>query len=200
MRGSQPLHSVRLSQIDRRTYRLGFGLDWEMTGGSAACLPMQSFPPVNPPPPPPPPPPPRHSTLSTSPPPPPPRLAPPPPPPRPTLQDLFQKLRVLETSWADKLLSSAKDLMESFAAAKEAGSKAKKVSLSLSLCLSVSLCVCVRVCARLPLCARVCTVCTLNTGLCAEQGDDDEMSLGGVDAYDEQLKALLGDKELLLGS
>eukprot|EP01044_Picomonas_judraskeda_P046414 COSAG03_NODE_25890_length_262_cov_107.116564_2_plen_26_part_01 len=26
------------------------------------------------------------------------------------------------------------------------------------------------------------------------------MSLGGVDAYDEQLKALLGDKELLLGS
>jgi hypothetical protein len=73
-----------------------------------------------------------------------------------TFQDFFQKLRLLETSWADKLLHSAKDLMESFSAAKEAD-KGKK-------------------------------------------GGEDDLSLGGVEGYDEQLKALLGDKELLLGS
>lgn len=63
---------------------------------------------------------------------------------------------MLETSWADKLLHSAKELMESFSAAKEAD-KGKK-------------------------------------------GGDDDLSLGGVEGYDEQLKVLLGDKELLLGS
>ena len=77
-----------------------------------------------------------------------------------TFQDFFQKLRGLETAWSDKLLHSAKELMETFSAAKEADKdKGKK-------------------------------------------GGDDEagMSLGGVEGYDEQLKALLGDKELLLGS
>lgn len=76
-----------------------------------------------------------------------------------TFQDFFQKLRTLETAWSDKILHSAKELMETFTAAKEADKdKGKK------------------------------------------GGDDESMSLGGVDAYDETLKALLGDKELLLGS
>lgn len=76
-----------------------------------------------------------------------------------TFQDFFQKLRVLEQAWSEKLLHSAKELMETFSAAKEADKdKGKK-------------------------------------------GDGDDMSsLGGIEGYDEQLKALLGDKELLLGS
>lgn len=47
-----------------------------------------------------------------------------------TIGDVFQKLRVLESAWAEALGASCKALMESFAAQKEAAEKEKGDSLT----------------------------------------------------------------------
>lgn len=75
-------------------------------------------------------------------------------------QDFFQKLRVLEQAWGDKLGEQAKDLMNTFNAQKDADKEKGK----------------------------------------GDKGGDPDMSIGGAMEFDESLKALLGDKELLLGS
>jgi len=72
-------------------------------------------------------------------------------------QDFFQKLRVLENAWADKLGEQAKDLMSHFQKEKEGADKEGK-----------------------------------------DKGEGGLSDYGS--GFDEQLKALLGDKELLLGS